>query len=482
MPGRITEPMNSNPMYMEYVDADDRPSPRRRGWRVLGWMSIGLSIVMVAASLTAYGVYRKALGNIAHEDTQALLGPNRPKKLNNALNILVLGSDTRKGSNAKYGRGLVNELPRSDTMILLHLSPGGGQAMGVSFPRDLMVPIPSCKLPDGRRTNAQPVGQINSSFTYGGASCTIKTIENFSNIKIDHFVQIDFNGFKAITTAVGGVEVCIPNDVNDPQSKLRLTKGRHVISGETALAYVRNRKGLGDGSDTDRIKRQQKFMSALANKAMSRGVLTDPDKLLSLMNATTKSLTTDSELTPQVMLRIASGMQGLTSGKLRFVTVPWGAYAPDPNRVALRQPAANQLFTAIRSDKTVPTETRKPAAARIPPSQVRVRVFNASGVDGQAKRVADDLETQGFQVEVGGNLTLTRTSRVLYGTGADQHALTVNALLPSPPQPAARRNGGTPGVVDLVVGTNWTNLKGTSSGGIPTQQDEVKATDPICKE
>ncbi|WP_395109408.1 LCP family protein [Actinomadura sp. SCN-SB] len=477
--------MNSNPMYMEYVDDADEavaPSARRRGWRVLGWVSVGLSVLMVAGSLTAYGVYRKALGNIAHEDANALLGPNRPKKLNSAMNILLLGSDTRAGANAKYGRSMVKDPPRSDTMILLHLSPGGGQALGISFPRDLMVPIPSCKLPNGHRTPAQSIGQINSSFTYGGASCVIKTIEGFTNIKVDHFIQIDFNGFKAITDAVGGVEVCLPKAVNDPQSKLRLGKGRHIVKGEMALAYVRNRKGLGDGSDTDRIKRQQKFMGALANKAMSAGVLSNPNRLLQLMNATTKSLTTDSELTPQVMMRIASGMQGMSSGKLRFVTVPWGAYALDKNRVALRQPDANRFFAAVRNDKTVPSDKPKQAiTSKIPPGQVRVRVYNASGINGQAKRVADDLESQGFQVTVGGNAKPTATTRVLYGPGADQHALTVNALLPNPPQPAPRKSG-TPGVVDLVVGSNWSALKNSQSGGIPTQAGEVKATDDICKE
>ena len=474
--------MNSNPMYMEYVDDADpeEPAPRRRGWRVLGWVSIGLSAVMVAGSLTAYGFYRAALGNITHEDSNALLGPNRPKKLNNALNILLLGSDTREGSNAKYGRSLTKEPPRSDTMILLHLSPGGGQAIGISFPRDLMVPIPSCNLEDGRRTAPQNPGQINSAFTLGGASCVIKTIEGFTNIKIDHFMQVDFTGFKAITEAVGGVEVCLPKAVNDPKSKLRLSKGRHVIKGETALAYVRVRHGLGDGSDTDRIKRQQKFMGALANKALSAGVLTNPSRMLALMNATTKSLKTDSELTPQVMLRIASGMQGMTSGKLRFVTVPWAPYTPDPNRVQLRQPAADRFFAAVRNDKTVP-EQKKPGTPAIPPSQVRVRVYNASGIDGQAKRVADDLAEQGFQVSVGGNMEATRTTRVMYGAGAEQHAQTVNALLPNPPQPAARA-GGTPGVVDLVVGSNWTSLRGSKTGGIPTQQGEIKATDDICKE
>jgi LCP family protein required for cell wall assembly len=483
--------MNSNPMYMEYVDdAELQPEPaRRRGWRVLGWVSIGMSVAMVVGSLTAYGFYRKAFGNIAHEDTDALVGPNRPKKLNNAMNILLLGSDTREGANAKYGRSMQNDPPRSDTMILLHLSPGGGQAIGVSFPRDLMVPIPSCKTKDGRVTQAQSIGQINSSFTLGGASCTVKTIESFTKIHIDHFVQIDFNGFKAITEAVGGVEVCLPKAVNDTKANLHLPAGRQTIKGEDALAYVRARYSLGNGSDTDRIKRQQKFMGSLANKALSAGVLTNPGRLWSLISAATKSLTTDNDLSPQVMMQIAQGMQGMTSGKLRFVTVPNGAYAPDPNRLALSQPAANQLFAALRNDKTVPTQQSRQSkqsssAPKIPPSQVRVRVFNASGIDGQARRVADDLEEQGFQVSVGGNETTSRTTKVLYGSGADQQAQTVAGLVATSPKPAPRTSGGVPGVVDLVVGSDWQALKTSQSvqTGIPRQQGEVRATDDICKE
>ncbi|MEV4675502.1 MULTISPECIES: LCP family protein [Actinomadura] len=469
--------MNSNPMYMEYVDDADPQAAPRRGWRILGWVCIGLSAVMVAGSLTAYGLYRKAFGNISHEDVNAQLGPNRPKKLNSAMNILLLGSDTRAGSNGKYGRGLKNELPRSDTMILLHLSPGGGQAMGISFPRDLMIPMPSCKGRKGETIAAQSRAQINSAFTNGGAACVIKTIESISNIRIDHFMQVDFTGFKTITTAVGGVPVCLPKAVNDPKSGLRLGKGPHKIKGETALAYVRVRHGLGDGSDTDRIKRQQKFMGSLANQAMSAGVLSNPKKLYTLMNAVTKSLTTDEELTPDVMMDIAREMQGMTSGKLRFVTVPSGPDPQDPNRVALRD-AAQPFFAAVRNDKTVPKEP-KAGTPKISPSQVRVRVYNGSGVQGQAGRVADDLESQGFQVTVGGNApAATPATKVLYGAGADQQAQTLADLIPSKPQPTARK-GGTPGVVDLVVGRNWTVLK-SAGAGIPKQEGEIRASDNIC--
>ncbi|XRQ05694.1 LCP family protein [Actinomadura welshii] len=472
--------MNSNPMYMEYVDdADPQPAPRR-GWRILGWVCIGLSVVMVAGSLTAYGLYRQAFGNISHEDVNAQLGPDRPKKLNEAMNILLLGSDTREGANAKYGRQLKGEPPRSDTMILLHLSPGGGQAMAITFPRDLMVAMPSCKSRNGRVVPAQSRAQINSAFTNGGAACVIKTIESLSNIRVDHFMQVDFNGFKQITNAIGGVPVCLPKAVNDPKSKLRLSEGTHNIKGETALAYVRVRHGLGDGSDLDRIKRQQKFMGALANKALSAGVLSSPKKLYSLMNAVTKSLTTDDELTPDVMMDIAKEMRGISSGKLRFVTVPSGPDPQDPNRVVL-SPTAQPFFAAVRNDKTVPEKPKPGSSPKIPPNQVRVRVFNGSGIDGQAGRVADDLESQGFQVTVGGNApSITGTTKVLYGSGADQHSNTLAALIPSKPKPTAR-SGGTPGVVDLVIGRDWTNLK-SAGGGIPKQQGEIRANDDICKE
>ncbi|OLT38198.1 transcriptional regulator [Actinomadura sp. CNU-125] len=482
--------MNSNPMYMEYVDDADpeEPAPPRRGWRILGWVCIGLSAVMVLGSLTAYGLYRQAFGNIAHEDVNAKLGPDRPEKLNEAMNILLLGSDTREGANAKYGAQMKNELPRSDTMILLHLSPGGEQAMAISFPRDLMVQRPECEDREGKTVAGSGRVQINSAFTVGGATCVIKTLESMTDIRIDHFVQVDFNGFKNITKAIGGVPVCLNKDVDDKKSGLKLSRGEHEIEGEVALAYVRARYSLGDGTDTSRIKRQQKFLGALASKVMSAGVLTNPKALLSLLNATTESLTTDSELSVTAMRDIAQGMQGLSSGKLRFVTVPNGQDPQDKNRLIL-SPNADAFFKSVREDKKPPEEekkkttggTPKQAAPTIPPKQIRVRVFNGSGINGQASRVETSLEAQGFQVTVGGNAERTEATKVLYGSGAENQAKSLAALIPSKPTAAAQTGDAQPGVVDLVIGTNWTDLKGGQQG-IPEQQGEIRASDDICSE
>jgi LCP family protein required for cell wall assembly len=321
---------------------------------------------------------------------------------------------------------------------------------------------------------------INSSFTSGGAACTIKTIEGISNIRIDHFLQVDFTSFKSVVDALGGVEVCLPKAVHDKDSKLNLSAGRHIIKGEAALAFVRNRHGLGDGSDLQRIKRQQQFLGSAAKKALSAGTLSDPAKLLRLLNAATKSLTTDEGFDAGAMLKVGSGLQGMTSGKIRFITVPWGAYPLDHNRVALAQPAADTFFSSIRNDKTVPAEP-KATGKTVPASQVKVRVYNASGTPGKAQRIADQLSAQGFNVIKVGNASAAygKSTQVLFGQGADDQAATVAALVPNA-KPLSRSDG-IAGVVDLVVGADWTTLKNKKSTVIPKQQGEIKANDNICK-
>lgn len=472
--------MSDTATYTDYVDHAGPAPERSRTWRILAWVSVVTAVVMVATTLGVYGLYLQLNGNIHHEDPNAIIGAaNRPKKLNDAVNILMMGSDSRAGANAQYGRA---DGARSDTMILLHISPGGGQTLGISFPRDLMVPLPACK-----GHPAQSVAQINSAFTEGGPVCALHTIESISNIKVDHFMVVDFGGFKNIVNALHGVTICLPKDVADKDSKLYMKKGYHVINGEQALAYVRNRHGLGDGSDLDRIKRQQQFLGSVAKKALSAGTLSDPSKMLPLLQAGTKSLTTDTGFDASAMMSLASSLKGLTAGKIKFVTTPWEPYVRDKNRVQFAQPAADGLFTALREDKTVPQESKpspssgpaKSTAPKVPASQVKVRVLNASGTAGRAKAVADQLTTQGFQVIKTGNAALSKT-KVLYGAGAAGAAATLSDLIPG--STAVAHTGiGTAGVVDLVVGSDFPQLKGAKAKPLPTLQGEITATDDICK-
>jgi LCP family protein required for cell wall assembly len=441
--------------------------------KLLAWVAVAAAAVMVTGSLSAYGYYWKLQNAVQHEDVDKLLGGNRPKKLNGARNIIVIGSDTREGANAQYGKGLRNKPPASDTMVLLHLSPGGGQALAVSFPRDLMVPIPTCTRRDGTKAPGNSIAMLNQAIAHAGPTCTVKTIEQLTKIHIDHFVQVDFVGFKRIATAVGGVPVCVLDDVHDEDSGLNLTKGKHRLKGEQALAYVRSRKGFGDKSDTARIKRQQHFFGALAKEAMGRGVLTDPGRLHELLNATAESLTTDKALTVAEMLKIAQGMRDLSAGKLRFVTVPSGAYAPNPNRVALTHPASDRFFEAIRKDVVVPAQEK---AAGVPPG--KVRVYNASGVEGRAAQVAAQLRDGGWQVTGVGNLaSRTRRTYVRYGTGAEPQARALAKLLPG--AKASPRVKAPAGVVELVIGPDFTRMR--TSGGVPVQRGESRASDTVCE-
>ncbi|MCO5998704.1 LCP family protein [Actinoallomurus rhizosphaericola] len=473
------------PMISDYDYLDqDYPSgpPPKRGvwWRVIGWASIAMAVVLVGTSLTAYAAYRKLEGNIKHEDVTAQLGSKRPPKLNNALNVLLIGSDQRNGANAKYGRD-VGE--RSDTMILLHLSPGGKKAVGISFPRDSMVPIPSCKTSSGHTIPAQSVAMINSSFNNGGAACTIRTIESLTKIRIDHFVKVDFSGFKRVVDALGGVEICLPQRVADKSSKLYLSAGRHIVKGEQALAYVRMRHGLGDGSDLGRIKRQQKFLGAVVKKATSNGTLTNPSKLLGFLDAATKSVTTDNDFTVDEMKKVAGSVQGMSAGKVQFITVPWTAYAPDPNRIAWKEPDADNLFAAIRNDNQVqaPAKVKK---VNLQPAQVKVEVLNGTATPGLAGRAGDQLKARGYQVVKVGTLTGPKPAKteVRYGAGADQQAAALAQVVPNA-QPVAGQD--TPaGTVDLVLGPDWEGLKTSQSTSIPTSTaaGAVNAAADVCSD
>jgi LCP family protein required for cell wall assembly len=466
--------MFSDYEYSDYGDPLGRDPKRGVVWRVLGWVSIGLAVVLVGTSLVAYGMYRKLQGNITHEDVTAELGTHRPPKLNQALNVLMIGSDQRNGANAKYGKA-VGE--RSDTIILLHFSPGGKKALGISFPRDSMVQLPQCTSHTGSTIPAH-LGMINESFNNGGAGCTWRTIESLTKIRIDHFAKVDFSGFKRVVDALGGVEICLPQRVDDKDSRLHLSAGRHIVRGDQALAYVRNRHGLGDGSDLGRIKRQQKFLGAVVKKATSNGTLTSPSKLYSFLDAATKSVTTDKDFTVDEMKKVAGSVQGMSAGKVQFITVPWEAYAPDPNRIQWKQPDASNLFAAVRSDNQVQAPA-KAKQASVPPAQIKVRVLNGTGTPGLAQRVGDQLTARGYSVVgVGTSPAKPAQTELRYGTGADQQAASLAQVAGG--KPAADASAAS-GVVNLILGADWQGLKGAQPAAMPKTSDAVNAADDVCK-
>ncbi|MFE7566673.1 LCP family protein [Streptomyces sp. NPDC057539] len=338
------------------------PNPKRH-W--LRWVALGTSVAILATAAAGWWFYRKLDGNITTDTSAAAelhtYEKERPTPVAlDAQNILLIGSDSRSGDgNGKYGRDDGGS-QRSDTTILLHLAADRKSATAMSLPRDLMVEIPSCARPDGTRSQAQ-FAQFNWAFEAGGAACTIRTVEKLTDIRVDHHMVVDFSGFTDMVNAVDGVEVCLDEPVKDVQALLELPAGRQTLDGEQALGFVRARHGIGDGSDTQRMDRQQRFLGALFKKVQSNGVLLNPARLYPVLDAATKSLTTDPGLNSlSDLYELARSMQSVPMEKVQFLTVPRQPYAQDPNRDELVQPAAKSLFEQLREDNPVsvsPDET-----------------------------------------------------------------------------------------------------------------------------
>ncbi|MFD7858898.1 LCP family protein [Streptomyces microflavus] len=334
---------------------DGSASRRKRPW--LRWAALGASFLVLISAGAGWWLYKKLDGNITTDTSAAaelkVYEKERPTPVvMDAQNILLIGSDSRAGENSEYGRDDGGS-QRSDTTILLHLAADRKSATAVSLPRDLMAEIPSCRTGDDKETRKR-FAQFNSAFELGGTACTIRTVERMTGIRIDHHMVVDFNGFKEMVDAVDGVEICLPKAIDDKDAHLDLPAGRQTLNGEEALGYVRARKTLGDGSDTERMERQQQFLGALVNKMQSNGVLLNPTRLYPVLDAATKSLTTDPGLDSlRDLYDLVRSMRDVPTEQVQFLTVPRQPYRLDRNRDELVEPDAGELFKQLREDKPV---------------------------------------------------------------------------------------------------------------------------------
>ncbi|WP_235994865.1 LCP family protein [Nonomuraea montanisoli] len=433
--------------------------------------------LLVVALLAAYAYYRSLESGLKRESVSNELGDQRPPETG-ALNVLLVGSDSREGDNKKYGAKSQGLGERSDTIMLLHMSPDRDKVTLVSFPRDLMVAIPPCKSTSGVPL-APGVRQINSAFNDGGIVCAMRTVESLTKLRLDHFVKVDFTGFKGIIDALDGISICLPKAVNDPKAKLVLAAGKHVVSGEQALGYVRARYSMGDGSDLSRIKRQQIFLTQVMKKVTDGGMLTDPGKLNKFLKAAVAAVTVDDQLSLNRILEIARSVQGMTAAQLKGITVPVEAYPADHNRVQLTQPAADDFFTRLRSDVEVtriaaPGPSASASAtpqAQIPNGKVRIQVLNGSGKPRLAKQAADELAAQGFVVDETGNAPTTAVTEVRYAKRLQEGAAYADAV-------AARlsKDKRTP-IAGKVKPTSTEPFKVATPSASPT----AKASGPIVQ-
>ncbi|MFV0133073.1 LCP family protein [Streptomyces sp. HMX87] len=336
------------------------PRGRRRWGRIL---LLSFLVLLLAAGGTVYWLYRGLDGNIDGVDLNEALGDDRPQKLpTSGQNLLVLGSDSRAGANASLGTGKVAGA-RSDTALVVHIPEGREKAVAVSVPRDTLVSRPECTAADGRNHPAADRVMFNSVYSLAGPACVVKTVEKMSGVRMDHYVEIDFAGFKGLVDAIGGVTVTVDEPIKDSDSGLDLSAGTHRLNGTESLAFVRTRHGVGDGSDLGRIGLQQQFLIALLSEIKRQDLLGSPTKTYKIADTLTSALTTDSELASLTSLAdFARSMNGVDPASMETIMLPVAYDKTDPNRVVPAEPQAAQLWEAIRSDSEIPESAKKSPA------------------------------------------------------------------------------------------------------------------------
>lgn len=409
-----------------------------------------------------------------------------------ALNILLVGADRREGLSRKEQ----NELhlghdagQRTDTIMLLHVSKDRGSASIVSLPRDSYVQIPH-----------HGMAKINSAYSPqaykdGGAKLTVETVEHNTGIQIDHYVEINFLGVLKIVDALGGVEICTPTALRDKSSGIDLTAGKHLLNGKQALEYVRTRHTYAN-QDLGRIGAQQKFISALLDKAISTGTLTNPGRLSAFLRTSLAAVRADSGFSTQQIQQLAESMSGVSTDNVAFTTVPIANAnynAPGVGSSVLwDRPQAAQLFNKIKNDQPIAAEQKTKSKSggkqkpknnlTVPPDRIRLEIFNGAGRAGLGKTARADLLGAGFQVpSIARNWPSQghRTTVVEYGPGRDDSARTVAAALPGS---KIKMVPGMPSV-RVILGSSYSGAKqvqvSTPDSGSPNQPKTAKEN--LCK-
>jgi LCP family protein required for cell wall assembly len=468
-----------------------RKAPRDGKRHVLRWIAAGVVVVLAGATLAAYVKYREIYDSITRVSPGSELGHRPPDYSTASENILVYGDDSRKGLDAHeqyiLHTGDVSG-DNTDTIMLVHFSPGHHEVTVMSIPRDTMVPQYQCNSGPGypgQQADPDSYVIINSLLAAGGPVCLWKTVEQQTGIYINHIIGIGMYGFVKVVNDLGGVNVCVPFNVNDPVSGLDLAAGEHHINGIQALAFWRTREDIGTGSDLERIQRDQ-FMSAQVVKGvLGSGLLSNPLRLLSVISDAAPFLTTDSGMTTSDLLGIGESLRHLSSKNVQFITTPNQAWPPNPDRVEFAQPQADDVFSAIAHDITVPKVKLSPSAApsataqvlTTSPSNVKVQVLNGSGVTGIAGQAALGLTSRGFDVTGTGNAAnFAYTESVIeYSSSADQAAVnTLKAELADVTE--LQDSSVTPGTVDLILGSDFTGLTAAGPSASPSPSAAFSAS------
>jgi LCP family protein required for cell wall assembly len=455
--------------------------------RIATW----LSLFIVVSSLASWGLSTKYTGAMKKVNVFGnLKESDRPQVTNtDAMTILAVAVDDRSGLTRKQ----LNELhvghanygpPRTDTIMLIHIAPAGGGVTVVSMPRDSWIAIPEYTDTKGN-PHAATHDRINTLYQRGGPELMVKTIEQLTNMRIDHFVELNFFGFLNMVDAVGGVPMCISKDVKDTDSGLDLTAGNHVLTGRQALAYVRARH---IDSDFGRMQRQQRFLSSMAQRVMSAGVILNPAKLNGFINAAMQSLTTDDGLNRDALLNLALRAQSLGLSKLRFMTVPIGdgnANVSGMSVVLWDETQARTLFAKLAANEPVVTAATTSELA-VAPGEITLSVLNATSITGLARKAADSLASVGFGFASAPGNALKKDAVVTYIQYPKDQAEAAKTVAASLPFAKLKETTDVKNI-RILVGTDWKDAKAVKAGNtsttaiVKTVTDPRTAADSICE-
>lgn len=336
---------------------------RSRRFRVLRGVALVLAGVLVLAAAGLGIAYFQLNGNITGIDIDGALGEDRPEDIpNGSMDILVLGSDSRSGENSRYGHEEGD--PRSDTAMVVHVHKDKRRASVVSIPRDTLVDRPRCERSEGGSAPPEQRVMFNAAYAVGGPTCAVRTVEKMTGIRMDHYLEVDFTGFRKLVDQLGGVKVTTSQPIRDKDAHLNLPAGTHVLDGEQALGLVRTRKGVGDGSDLGRIELQQKFLRALVAQIREVGVLGNPKRLYDLADAATSGITADSGLdSVRDLVGLSRSLRQIAPDDVQMATLPVVYDANEPSRVVPVDGRADQVWEALRHDQPIPRSATEDTGA-----------------------------------------------------------------------------------------------------------------------
>jgi len=346
---------------------------------VLRLLGIALAVVLVAAvSVGGVAVWQvtssiKSGVKLTDASGKTLQAPPEIGAIDGGVNLLLAGTDTRTGQGGQFAnradQAASSGAGNNDVTMLLHISEDHTNATVISFPRDLMIPVPACPKPNGGTVGATSVAMFNSTLSRGGINCTVLTVQKMTGLKIPFAATISFDGVIGMSDAVGGVTVCLADPIKDPYVGLDLPAGSATLQGNDALAFVRSRHGVGDGSDLGRISNQQVFLSALSRKLTSGGVLGNPVQLYSIAKTAANNMElTDGLSNPSTMVQIALALKDIGLGNITFLQYPTASDPANANRVVPIASSAAVLNAALVADKPIQLSGQIGRAAELDPN------------------------------------------------------------------------------------------------------------------